>query len=88
MIDPFADRAPSTSGPAADILPVTPSDAADLPQVAAALYVETGGALSFVAASGEIRTVIVGDLTLLPVRARRVRATGTTAGGIHALVIA
>jgi len=88
MNDPFDDRMPSTSGPAADILPVTPADGVELPQVAAALYVETGGALSFVTANEEIRTVVVGDLTLLPVRARQVRATGTTASGIHALVIA
>lgn len=88
MIDPFASRAPAASGPAADILPVVPDDRTDLPQVAAALYVETGGALSIVAASGAVRTIRVGDLSLLPVRARRVRATGTTASGIHALVIA
>ena len=88
MYDPFKTRIPEATGPATDILPVLPADETDLPQVAAALYIETGGPLSIVTASNEIRTIIVGDLSVLPVRARRVRATGTTATGIHALFIA
>ena len=87
MIDPFHDRQPSQAGPAADALPVTPADGADLPQVAAALYVETGGALSVVTASGATRTIHVGDFSVLPVRVRAVNATGTTAAGVHALVL-
>jgi hypothetical protein len=88
MIDPFKHRQPDLTGPAADLVPVTPDDAADLPAVAAGLYVETGGAVSFVSAAGETRTVTVGDLSLLPVRVRRVRASGTDAAGIHALTVA
>ncbi|MDV4166759.1 hypothetical protein [Rhodovulum sp. FJ3] len=87
MIDPFNNRATSLSGPARDILPVTPSDTTDLSAVAVALYVETGGTVSFVAASGDTRTVTVGDFYILPVGARRVLATGTTASGIHALMV-
>lgn len=33
------------------------------------------------------RTVTVADQTLLPVGVRRVHATGTTATGLHALVL-
>ena len=87
-MNPFANRDPSPAGPATDILPVVPDDAADLPIVASALYVETGGALSLVTLRGEVRTVAVGDRAILPVATRRVRASGTTATGIHALVTA
>lgn len=88
MTNPFENRASSLSGPAADILPVTPSDLTDLPEVAVALYVETGGALSIVTVRGGARTVTVADRSILPVGTRRVKATGTSASGIHALVIA
>ncbi len=88
MANPFSGRAVSISGPATDIIPVTPDDSNDLPDVAIALFVESGGALVFDSVSGEaIRTVNVGDGVILPVGARRVHATGTTASGIHALVI-
>ena len=36
---------------------------------------------------GQTRTLSVADFSILPLGARRVRATGTTAAGIHALVI-
>nr|WP_246059169.1 hypothetical protein [Shimia litoralis] len=52
---------------------MTPDDATDLPMVAIALYVETGGT--------------VADFSILPLGTVRVRATGTTAAGIHALVL-
>jgi hypothetical protein len=87
MTNPFHNRAPSLSGPALDIVPVTPDDATDLPTVAVALYVETGGVVSFVTAKGNARSVAVADFTILPVGAERVLATGTTATGIHALTV-
>ena len=87
MIDPFKSRTPNPTGPAADALPVAPSDTTDLPQVAAALYVETGGALRVVTAAGATRTLHVGDFSILPLRVVRVTATGTTATGVHALVL-
>jgi len=74
-------------GPADDLIPVTPDDATDLPEVAAALYITTGGAVSFISARGETRTVTLGDNAILPVGVQRVRATGTDAVGIHAFVI-
>jgi hypothetical protein len=87
-MNPFANRAASLSGPAVDALPVTPQDGADLPQVAVALYVETGGRLNLVTAKGETRSLMVADFSILPLGVRRVRATGTTATGVHALVLA
>jgi len=74
-------------GPADDIIPVTPNDSTDFTEVAIALYITTGGAVSFVSARGESRTVTVGDNTLFPVGVRRVNATGTDATDIHALVV-
>ncbi len=87
MTNPFANRSASLQGPATDIQAVTPSDTDDLPMIAIALYVETGGTVSFVTASGHARQVAVPDFTILPVGVRKVDATGTTATGIHALVL-
>lgn len=87
-MNPFAHRAGSLSGPANDILPVTPDDDMDLSQVAIGLYVETGGSLRIVTEQGQTRTLAVADFSILPVGVRRVHATGTTAAGIHALVLA
>ena len=87
MTNPFQSRSPDLSGPAMDILPVTPSNVSDLPSVALALYVERGGVISFVTERSQTRLVEVADFAVLPVATRRVNATGTTATGIHALVI-
>lgn len=88
MINPFANRAASPQGPARDIRPITPNDSDDLPSVAVALYVETGGSVSVVTVTGAERQIELPDFSILPVGVRRVNATGTTASGIHALVLA
>lgn len=87
-MNPFAHRARSIHGPATDALPVTPDDATDLPVVAIALYVETGGTVVVDTVAGETRTVAVADFSILPLGITRVRATGTIATGINALVLA
>lgn len=87
MRDPLANRAASTSGPATDIVPVIPDDTTDLNEVAMALFIETGGTLRIVTRRGETRDIEVDDQLLLPVAVRRVMATGTTATGVHALVV-
>jgi hypothetical protein len=87
-MDIFKSHALTSAGPATDILPVIPADGTDLPFVASALYVETAGTISILTIRNQIRSIEVGDLSLLPVGVRRVRATGTTASGIHALVVA
>ncbi|WP_170418548.1 spike base protein, RCAP_Rcc01079 family [Ruegeria atlantica] len=86
--NPFNDRVSSLAGPARDIVPVVASDSSDLADVAIGLYVETGGAVVFTTVQGETRTVQVADFSILPVGAIRVHATGTTASGVHALVLA
>lgn len=87
-MNPFANRAGALSGPAHDALPVAPSDSTDLPHVALGLYIETGGTVVADTVRGETRTLSVADFSILPIGIRRVRATGTTATGIHALVLA
>ncbi|NEX46527.1 spike base protein, RCAP_Rcc01079 family [Pseudotabrizicola algicola] len=87
MTNPFQSRSADLGGPATDILPVTPSDTVDLSHVALALYVERGGVISFVTERNQTRSVEVADFTILPVATRRVNAAGTTAIGIHALVL-
>ena len=89
MANPFSGRAVPINGPATDIVPVTPDDAADLPDVAIALYVQTGGVVVIDTVGGGVaRAVTVADGVFLPVGVTRVRATGTTAAGIQALVLA
>lgn len=88
MSNPFDSRSADLGGPARDILPVTPSNSVDLAQVALALYVERGGFVSLVTERNQTRVVEVADYAILPVATRRVNAAGTTATGIHALVIA
>ena len=87
-MNPFANRTLSLSGPATDAMPVTPDDDTDLAQVAIGLYVETGGTISVITAAGKTRSLAVADFSILPLGVRRVRATGTTAVGLHALVLA
>jgi hypothetical protein len=88
MFNPFENREPSLSGPTSDILPVVPSNSVDLPMIALALYVQTGGVLSIITLAGNERSVAVADFSILPVAVRRVNLTGTTATGIHAMVLA
>lgn len=87
MTNPFSRRASSLSGPGIDYVPVTPDDAADLADVAASVYVEAGGTVSFVSIKGATRTVTVPDFGWIVCGASRILATGTTATGIHAVVV-
>lgn len=87
MTNPFENRTSPLSGPATDILPVTTDDINEMAEVAIALYVEVGGAVSVLTVGGAMRSVNVADNSILPVGVRRVNTTGTTASGIHAMVI-
>lgn len=88
MTNPFENRSPSLNGPATDLMPVIPSNGDDLPAVALALYVETGGSLRVTTVGGAERSVSVADFSILPVGVRRVHASGTSASGIHAFLLA
>ncbi|WP_170384041.1 spike base protein, RCAP_Rcc01079 family [Ruegeria atlantica] len=85
--NPFTNRVSSLSGPARDIVPAILSDTMDMADAAIGLYVETGGSVVLTTVQGETRTVQVADFSILPVGVIRVHSTGTTASGIHAMVL-
>ena len=64
-----------------------PSDAAPLPAGAPALYVETGGVVAFISETGAQRAVELPDYGWLLCGVRQVLATGTTAAGLHAMLV-
>jgi len=86
VADSFDTYSPSLDGPANDVADVTPDDDNDLPIMARALWVGGGGDLTITAKGGG--TVTFDDVpagVILPIRARRVHATGTTATNIIAM---
>ena len=85
-MDTFAEYPTSLTAPARDAAAVTPNDATDLPDLPRAIYVGQTGNLSIRMAGGQsvvLTSVQAG--TFLPIRARGVNATGTTASAIVAL---
>jgi hypothetical protein len=87
MPDRFSSNIPSLTSPATHGFSVTPSDTLDLTEVTRALYVGSGGAVALRLLSGQSVTFAgVAAGSILPVRADRVLATGTTAGSIVGLV--
>lgn len=86
MADEFEARRAGLESPASRGAAITPDDAADLPTVARFLYLGTGGTVVLDTVGGDTLTFAnVPDGGMLPVRTRRVRATGTTATGILGL---
>ncbi|MES2337819.1 MAG: hypothetical protein V4537_06980 [Pseudomonadota bacterium] len=86
MPDAFQNIADAPSAPATRVLAVVPHDTNPLTDIPKALYIGTGGALVLQGISGgDASFTNVGDGCILPIRARLVKATGTTATGIVAL---
>lgn len=71
-------------GPATRAATVVPSDTADLSHISSALYVGVKGDVKLVTHSFETVTFVAVS-GILPVRVRRVFASGTTASAILAL---
>lgn len=85
-MDKFSDFQTNLTAPAREAAAVSPNDTSDLSVLPRALYVGQGGALAMTLADGQ--SVVLAGVqggTILPVRARRVLATGTTASAIVAL---
>ena len=85
---PIKDSMPGSDGimaPARRLLPVTPDDNVDLAELPRALWIGVGGTISIIAADDSAAVTLTVAGGLLPVRAKRVRASGTTATGIAAL---
>lgn len=66
---------------------VTPSDSVNLNPGCVALYVGTGGNISVLPTMGDVAVTLtgVGDGSVIPIKAKRINATGTTASNIVAL---
>lgn len=71
-------------GPATRATPVVPNDGQDLGHICSALYVGTIGDVRLVTFGFETVTFVAAS-GIIPIRARRVLASGTTASGILAL---
>jgi hypothetical protein len=90
MSNPFEGVGGQLNGSVYDMVPVTPADGSDnvgTGNVAIGLYVTVGGDVTFHNKSGTSRTVNVPDNFYLICSVKRVLATGTTATGIHAMVV-
>lgn len=84
--DTFSKYANGLSSPAREAFAITPDDAAELARLPKALMVGGAGALRLRAvdsAADVTVTVVAGQI--VPIRARYVRATGTTATGLIGL---
>jgi hypothetical protein len=91
MANPFIyENAPNQSGLVIDMVEVTTNDSTDnvgSGNIAIGLYIETGGDVVFLNKDGNERTVTVPDFHTITCSVKRVKSTGTTATGIHALVV-
>ena len=85
MMGRYSGRQAHLADPASHAFAVTPSDAADLDNWALALYVGTAGDVRVDTWGGETVTFANVPAGVLPVRVKRVYATGTTAAGIVGL---
>ena len=87
MPDRFAAHASSLDAPADTAFAIAPNDASDLAETTRALYIgSTGSVAVTMAAGGDVTFANLPGGTILPVRLRRVRATGTTATGLVGLL--
>lgn len=81
MANEFEGTIDSPIAPARNVTLITPDDSNDLANVAKALWVGGAGAISLIAVDDSAAVLISGIAagTVVPIRAKRVRATGTTA---------
>lgn len=90
MANPFKGSPVELHGMVYDMVLVTPNDGTDnvgTGNIAVGLYVTNAGDVSFDNKDGVTRTVTVPDNFYLVCSVKRVKSTGTTASGIHALVV-
>lgn len=86
MPDQFSNVADEVSAPATRVGAVVPHDGNPLSDIPKALYIGGGGTIVLAGTSGGDATLAnVPAGSVLPIRARFVRATGTTATNIVAL---
>jgi hypothetical protein len=82
----FSSRAASQTGPGRALRPITPDDAADLPEgMARSLYVSGAGAVALLDATGARAVIQSAGCQYHPIHVTRVLASGTTATGLVAI---
>lgn len=87
MTDRFKTRGASLEGPATDGFAIVPNDITELSEITRAIYVGAPGNITLVLASGvELLFENVASGAILPVRARLIKSTGTTASNMLGLV--
>lgn len=69
----------SLTAPADDAVAITPSDSVDLPYISRSIYVGGAGDVVLITKNGQEVTFSGHPVGYIPVRALRVKATGTTA---------
>ena len=80
MVDKFQNIPVASNSPATNGFPIVPNDLVDFPQACRGIYIGGGGIISLITVKGDeliFKNTVAG--TILPVRAARVKATGTTA---------
>ena len=88
MTDKFLGQAYTLESPSQEVIAITPNDSTDLSVFTRAIYVGVGGDISVIPLAGSTPVTFVGLQAgqLLPIRVKRVRASGTTATNILGLV--
>jgi hypothetical protein len=85
MADKFSAMTEGLSSPPSDLIAVAPSDSTDLAHVSRAINVATAGTVRVTTRAGTTASISVAAGIIVPIRVRRIWATGTTATGIVAL---
>lgn len=85
--DPYDRTADSLMSPAGDCFAIAPSDSNDLPRATKAIYVGQTGDIALVPVRGSTAVIFrnVPAGTILDVRVRAIKASGTTSGDIVGL---
>jgi hypothetical protein len=84
MTIPLPSHSDSAEGPARNPFAIVPSDTAELPVIPKGIYVGSGGdvVLRGMTGSADVTYRNLADGSYIAVRARYVRATGTTASSL------
>jgi hypothetical protein len=87
MPDIFDNTTPGLESPASDGFAITPNDGADLAVFTRSIYVGGAGNISLVTVKGTTLSFVgLPAGAILPIRAARIRSTGTTATSLVGLV--
>ena len=76
---------PTAIGPADFGFEITPNDSADLPRVTRAVFAAGAGVIKWHNMGGATQHTTVAEGERVPIKARRILATGTTATGLEGL---